>query len=173
MTQSGLPSQSDARGSRVPSTASIVGTAMFAVGAFWALDVFGLGMMSLLVNRDVITDPRAGVGLGLAMVAAATLALVGGLIRVALKRAVTVRVTTIVSIVALVYLAYLLGGTIFWALFAGGLATDGLFFALGMARDWPSLVIGFNALIVTLAYFATLSYRMKHQDPFDPSRRSG
>jgi hypothetical protein len=56
---------------------------MFAVGAFWALTVFGLGMMSLLVNRDVITDPRAGVGLGLAMVAAATLALVAGLLRVA------------------------------------------------------------------------------------------
>jgi hypothetical protein len=173
MINSDLPRQSDARGSRMPSTASIVGTAMFAVGAFWALDVFGLGMMSLLVNRDVITDPRAGVGLGLAMVAAATLALVGSLIRVALRRAVTVRITTIASIVALVYVAYLLSGIIVWVLFAGGLATDGLFFALGMAIDWPALIIAINALIVTLAYFATLSYRMKHQNPFDPGLRSG
>ncbi len=146
---------------------------MFAVGGFWALDVFGLGMMSLFVNRDVITDPRAGVGLGLAMVAAATLALVGGLIRVALRRAVTVRVTTMAAIVVLVYGAYLLGGIIVWALFAGGLATDGLFFALSMAIDWPALVIAINALIVTVAYFATLSYRMKHENPFDPRLRSG
>jgi len=146
---------------------------MFAVGAFWALDVFGLGMMSLLVNRDVITDPRAGVGLGLAMVALATLALAGGLIRVALRRAVTVRVSTIVAIVALVYVAYLLGGIIAWALFAGGLATDGLFFTLSMAIDWPAIVVAINALIVTIAYFATLSYRIKHQNPFDPGLRSG
>jgi len=156
-----------------PSAASIVGISMFGVGAFWALDVFGLGMMSLLVNRDVITDPRAGVGLGLAMVAGATLALVGGVIRVAFRRSVSPRIGAVTGILALVYGAYLLVAIVGWALFAGGLPADGLSFALGIAFDWPSMVIVINALIVTLAYFATLRYRMRHQNPFDPAPRSG
>ena len=146
---------------------------MFAVGGFWALDVFGLGVTSLLVSRDVITDPRAGVGLGLAMVAAATIALVGGLLRVALRRSVTIRLVSIVGIVASAYLAYLLGGLVAWCLFSDGPPGEGVFFTLGIAGDWPSLVIALNALIVTLSYFGTLSYRMRHQNPFDPSPAPG
>lgn len=146
---------------------------MFAVGGFWALDVFGLGVTSLLVSRDVITDPRAGVGLGLAMVVAATIALVGGLLRVALRRSVTIRLVSIVGIVVSTYLAYLLGGLVAWYLFSAGPPGEGVFFTLGIAGDWPSLVIAFNALIVTLSYFGTLSYRMRHQNPFDPSPAPG
>jgi hypothetical protein len=146
---------------------------MFAVGGLWALDVFGLGMMSLLLNRDVIADPRAGVGLGLTMVATATLALVVGLVSVALRRAVTIRVASIAGIVAGVYLAYLLGGLLAWVLFSSGPAGDGIFFILGLAGDWPSLIVAANALIVSLAYFGTLSYRMRHQNPFDQSSTPG
>lgn len=169
--QGGAPG--DPRNARNPSTASIVGISMFAVGGFWALNVFGLGVMSLLVSRDVITDPRAGVGLGLAMVAAATLALVGGLLKVALRRAVTVRIFSVAAIVASVYGAYLLGGLLAWILFSTGPPGESLFFVLGLAGDWPSLVIAANALIVSLAYFGTLSYRLRHQDPFDPRLASG
>ena len=163
----------DPRDPRMPSTASIVGTAMFAVGAFWALVVFGLGMMSLLLERDVITNPRAGIVLGLVMVAAATLALAGGLIRVALRRAVTIRLLSLIGIVAVVYLAYLAGALVAWEMFSGGPPGEGPFFALGMALDWPSAVIVVSALIVTPSYFATLNYRMRHQNPFDPSPRPG
>lgn len=163
----------DPRGARSPSTASIIGTAMFAVAAFLALDVFGLGMMSLLLERDVITNPRAGVVLGLVMLAAATLALAGGLIRVALRRAVTIRWISMLGIVIAVYLGYLVGAILGWELFSAGPAGEGLFFALGMAIDWPAAVIVASALSVAPAYFATLSYRMRHQNPFDPSPRPG
>ena len=163
----------DPRGPMMPSTASIVGTAMFAVGAFWALIVFGLGMMSLLLQRDVITNPQAGVILGLVMVAAATVALAGGLIRVALRRAVTIRFVSIAGIIVTVYLAYLAGALLAWELFSGGPPGEGAFFALGMAIDWPSAVIVVSALIVALSYFGTLSYRMRQQNPFDPSPRPG
>jgi len=163
----------DPRGPLIPSTASIVGTAMFAIGAFSALVVFGLGMMSLVLQRDVITNPRAGVILGLVMVAAATVALAGGLIRVALRRSVTIRIISVVGIVATVYLAYLAGAFVAWELFSGGPPGEGAFFALGMAIDWPSAVIVASALIVALSYFGTLSYRMRHQNPFDPSPRPG
>ena len=146
---------------------------MFAVGAFWALDVFGLGVMSVIANRDVITDPRAGVGLGLAMVAFATLALVAGLLRVALRRAVTITWMSIAGIVASVYLAYVLGGFLAWTLFSGGPRGEGVFFAFGLAGDWPSLIITINALVVTLAYFGTLRYRMRHEGPFDQSPTPG
>jgi hypothetical protein len=159
---------SDPRGARSPSTASIVGTAMFAVAAFLALDVFGLGMMSLFLERDVITNPRAGVVLGLVMVVTATLALAGGLIRVALRRAVTIRWISMLGIVAAVYLAYLAGAILGWELFSAGPPGEGAFFALGMAIDWPSAVI-----VASASYFATLTHRMRHQNPFDPSPRPG
>jgi hypothetical protein len=146
---------------------------MFAVGAFWALTVFGLGMMSLLVNRDVITDPRAGVGLGLAMVAAATLALVAGLLRVALRRAPSIHWLSLAGIVVSVYVAYLLGGLLAWLMFSAGPPGEATFFILGLAGDWPSLIMAINALIIALCYFATLSYRLRHQNPFDPSSAPG
>jgi hypothetical protein len=130
-------------------------------------------MMSLLTNRDVITDPQAGVGLGLAMVAAATAALVGGLLRVALKRPVTIRWTAVAGITVSVYVAYLFGGMLAWVFFSASTAQESWFFILGLAGDWPSLVIAVNALIVTLSYFGTLSYRMRHPNPFDPSPSPG
>ena len=146
---------------------------MFGVGGFWALDTFGLGMMSLLLNRDVITDSRAGVGVGLVMVATATLALVAGLLRVALRRPVTIRPLSVFGVVASVYVAYVLGGLLAWILLSAGAPGEGVFFAFGLASDWPSLVIATSALIVVLSYFGTLSYRMRHPSPFDHSPTPG
>ena len=173
MTTPGLPAESDPRSPLNLSTASIVGMAMFAVGGFWALTVFGLGMMSLLVDRDVITDPRAGIGLGLAMVAAATLVLVAGLLRVALRRAPSIHWISLVGIVVSVYLAYLLAGLLAWLMFSTGPPGEAIFFIFGLAGDWPSLIMAINALIIALSYFGTLSYRMRHPNPFDPSPTPG
>ena len=143
------------------SAGALLAIAMFAVGAFWALEVFGLGMMSLLLGRDVITDPRAGVGLGLAMVAGATVALVAGLLRVGFRRAVTVHWTSIFGIAAAVYVAYLATGLLGWVLFSAGVPAAGVLFALGAGGDWPSVVVVVNATIVALSYFGTLSYRSR------------
>ena len=147
--------------SGAPSTGSIVGVAMFAVGGFWALDVFGLGVLSLIFDRDVINDPRAGVALGLIMIVAATLALAGGLIRVALRGDPGIRFVTVLLIVAGVYVAYIVAAVVGWIFLAAGPAAEGFFFALRMAGDWPSGVIVVSAFVAVLSYFGTLRYRSR------------
>jgi hypothetical protein len=158
---------------QTPSTATIVGIAMFAVGAFLALEVFALGFVSLILNRDVVTDPRAGIAVGLVMILGAMVTLVTGLLRVALRRSPSVRILSIVVIVLGSYAGYLVAGLVGWALFASGDPGEGFFFILGMSVDWPSLVVLLNATIVTLAFFATLSYRDRRHDPFDPRATPG
>lgn len=134
---------------------------------WFALAVAGLGISSVLFNRDVITDPRAGVGLGPAMVFACLVAFALTATGASIRRrrldrtdagyAGPALVTTAVAYVAFCFVAF--AG---WLIFVPGNPSDAVDFALSCAIDWPALVLVLVSFIDAVAYFAYLSWRTRN-----------
>ena len=150
-----------------PTNLEITAALAFALGMWFALAVAGLGIGSVLFNRDVITDPRAGVGLGPAMVFASLIgfALTATLSSLSRRRRGRTGggyagASMLVSAVA--YLAFVLVALAGWLLFVPGNPADALDFAISSAIDWPVAVLVLISFVDALAYFAYLSWRTRN-----------
>jgi len=149
-----------------PTNLETTAALAFALGMWFALAVAGLGISSVLFNRDVITDSRAGVGLGPAMVFVCLIAFALTATGASVRRrrldrtgsgyASPALVTTVVA-----YVAYSFTAFVGWLLFVPGTPGDAVDFALSSAIDWPALVLVLVSFVDALAYFAYLSWRTR------------
>jgi hypothetical protein len=152
-----------------PTSLEIAAALAFSLGMWFALMVAGLGVSSVLFNRDVITEPRAGVGLGPAMFFASLVAFALTLAVGAARRRRSHRTNVSYAAPALLatgicYLAFVFVAAAGWLLFVPGLPADALDFALTSALDWPAIVLVLVSFIDALAYFAYLSWRTRNID---------
>ena len=150
-----------------PTNLEIAAALAFTLGMWFALMVAGLGVSSVLFDRDVITEPRAGVGLGPAMFFASLVAFALTLVAAAARR--RRRNRTDVAYVApalvamtLAYLAFVVVAAAGWLFFVPGLPSDAIDFALSSALDWPAIVLVLVSFVDALAYFAYLSWRTRN-----------
>jgi len=115
----------------------------------------------------VISEPRAGVGLGPAMFFASLVAFALTLVAAAARRRRRNRSDVAYAAPALLataiaYLAFIVVAAVGWLLFVPGLPADALDFALTSALDWPAIVLVLVSFIDALAYFAYLSWRTRN-----------
>lgn len=147
------------------TTAEIFGTLAFATVAWFALVIVGLGVATILFNRDIINDPRAGVGLGPAMVFGSLLAFTSALAVAALRRQRAKRSASPYVAVSILsafvsYFGYLMTTVICWIFFVPGNPADAFAFAAAVSLDWPAAVIAVASLAIGATFFAYLSWRL-------------
>jgi hypothetical protein len=152
-----------------PTNLEIAAVLAFTLGMWFALMVAGLGVSSVLFDRDVITDPRAGVGLGPAMFFASLIVFALTLAATAARRRRTHRTDVsyaapAVLAAAIAYVAFVIMAATGWLLFVPGLPADAFDFALSSALDWPAIVLVLVSFVDALAYFAYLSWRIRNVD---------
>ena len=150
-----------------PTNLEIAAALAFSLGMWFALMVAGLGVSSVLFNRDVITESRAGVGLGPAMFFASLVAFALTLAASATRRRRTRRTdvayaTPAILATVIAYLAFVIVAAAGWLLFVPGLPADAVDFALSSALDWPAIVLVLVSFVDALAYFAYLSWRTRN-----------
>jgi len=152
---------------RLNSAAEIAGVLAFLLATWVALVIVGLGISSVLFNRDVITDARAGVGLGPAMVFGSLVVFALTLTIAAFRRRNSGRTASpfiAVSLfaTALSYLGFIVTGLVGWIVFVPGDPGDALPFAIHTALDWPSAIIAGASLAVAIGFFAYLPWRTRN-----------
>lgn len=150
-----------------PTNLEITAALAFALGMWFALAVAGLGIGSVLFNRDVITEPRAGVGLGPAMVLASLVAFAltaaaASTFRRRRGRTETGYASPALLTTAIAFVAYVFVALAGWLMFVPGDPADAVDFALTSALDWPALVLIIVSFVDALAYFAYLSWRTRN-----------
>ena len=143
--------------------------ALFAGGLYAALIVASFGMLSLFLDRDVITDPQAGPLAGPIMVAAAVAALVlvmlqtavgagrGGRARTA-EPMHTVPILSVVLAAASAYLVYGVSGGIVVSIGGGDPLRAPLFAFTQLATPF-AVAVAVWAAVVGLLYFVLLIWR--------------
>lgn len=131
---------------RAPGEAGPVRPAValaLATVSFVALLIFGLGMLSLLLNADVVATPGLGLAPGVAATTAATVAFAAGLWAGIRRRP---SYLAAVWCAAAAFLAYL-GGVWFGALLAGGGPAAALGAAGAVATSWFGVVVAAVGLV--------------------------
>jgi uncharacterized protein YacL len=145
----------------------IAGSLAFVLIAWFALVVAGLGIATVLFNRDIITDPRAGVGLGPAMVFGALVAFtitlaIGAFRRREFNRTAAPYVAISILAAVVSYLGYIVTALICWLFFVPGNPVDALGFAIAVSLDWPATVIALASLAMGATFFAYLPWRTRN-----------
>ena len=134
--------------------------AAFAAALFLALAVAASGMISLLTNREVLTETDAGPLVGPIMFAVAVLALYVQLVALG-SREPSRRGSTIISALVagvVVYFLFLLAGSTLYSL-GKGRPLPGLLFFGSNALGPFAPAVGVIAIVVAFAYLILLSYR--------------
>ena len=133
--------------------ASIV--AIFATALFVALVIFASGLISLLANREVLTERDAEPLIAPVMFALAAAALYVQLVTV---RAGGSIILTSVLIGVIVYLVFTVSGATLYSLGSGQLLAGILFFASNALGPY-ALAVGGIAIVVAFCYLLLLSFR--------------
>ena len=155
-----------------PTQKEVVGVLAFLMATWLAFVVVGLGVGSLLLDRDVITDSRAGVGLGPAMVLGALIALSLSLVSAGFSRRRRGRIREAYVLASVLgalaaYVGFLFVALLGWLLFVPDTAVAGLLFTVQEAIDWPAAVIVLVSFVIGLSYFAMLAWRSRETFPVD------
>lgn len=150
-----------------PTTPEIAGALAFALMAWFALVVSGLGIATVLFNRDIITDPRVGVWLGPAMVFGSLVAFtitlaIGAFRRREFNRTATPYVAISILAAFVSYLGYVVTALICWLFFVPGDPVDAFAFAIAVSLDWPVTVIALASLAMGATFFAYLPWRTRN-----------
>lgn len=144
--------------------------ALFACGLYAALIVASFGMLSLFLDRDVITDPQAGPLVGPIMVAAAVAAVLLVMLQTALgtgstgksRRTLepmqTVPLLSVLLAAASAYLVYGVSGGIIVSIGSGDPLRAPLFAIAQLASPFAAAVAAWAA-VIGLLYFVLLIWR--------------
>jgi hypothetical protein len=150
--------------------------AVFAAGLFLALVVAGLGIVSLITDRDVIADPQAGPLLGPTVVGTTVLFVFVRMVWIGIRtRPEHQRVLlgySLMTGVAAVALFVLVGALIY--LFGDGDLGAAAAFALGLTLGPFTALTGIFAFALTLLYSWLLAAHVgSHGRPLWPWERPG
>ncbi|TFC13984.1 hypothetical protein E3O19_11640 [Cryobacterium algoritolerans] len=150
--------------------------AVFATVLYAALTIAAFGMISLLADRDVITDPNAGPLVGPSMTAAAALVVFILMLLLGLRtRPENQRIAVGYSLGTgfVAFVSFLLVGAFLFALNAE-LPADSISFAGSLFVGPFAATAGILGFIVTLLYSMVLASRMPERGrPLWPWERRG
>jgi len=132
--------------------------AAFSVALYVAFIVAAFGILSLLLNRDVINEPDAGPLLGPIMVGTAVLALVWVVLRAVLpspERLTQIPPLPIFIAGVAAYLGYCISGGVVYSLSTGELFRSVLFVGDEMTSPF-SIAVAVSGWLIALLFFVVL-----------------